>query len=126
MMGMNAGAPGAPAGMPAPPSAPASPMLQAGNVAAARLKVVIARKMLEAALPDLGAESDEGKAVVLALRPLTNIFVGEPQPGLLDSEINSMKETAAPTPAPAPAPAASPAPTGMAMGGPAASAAMGR
>ncbi|HJR03489.1 MAG TPA: hypothetical protein VKA83_17765 [Methylomirabilota bacterium] len=52
-----------------------------GLQAAASQKIVESRKALEAALVVFGSESEEGKALVAAIKALGSIFPGEPMGG---------------------------------------------
>ena len=61
----------------AAPGAPAAPPSPMGMRAAAAQKVVESRKMLEGALVIFGSESEEGKALVTAIKALGSIFHGE-------------------------------------------------
>ena len=101
----------------APPAAPvrSQPPQQAGLVAKARLGALLARKLLEAAVPVLGSESEDGKAVLSALTALKRIS-GDTAPGLLQSETRALAGAATPVPAAGPA---GPPPGGMPMRGPA-------
>ena len=101
----------------APPAAPvrSQPQAQAGLVAQARLRALIARKLLEAAVPILGTDSEDGKAVLGALTALKKIS-GDTAPGLMQSEHRALAGAVQPVPPPGPA---GPPPGGMPMRGPA-------
>ena len=64
--------------------------------------MLIARKLLEAAVPILGTESDDGKAVLSALSSLKRIS-GDTAPGLMQSEHKAMAGAVQPVPPPGPA-----------------------
>jgi len=64
----------------AAPGAPTQAPPALGLQAAAAAKVVDARKSLEAALVIFGSESEEGKALVTAIKALGSIFAGEALP----------------------------------------------
>ena len=80
----------------------------------ARVQVVLARKLLEQAVPVLGAGSDEGKKILKALSQLTDIYQGAPAGGIQQAELKSLASQAPAGPQPTP----QPQPGGMAMGGP--------
>jgi len=84
-------------GAAAPGAAPQAPPAL-GLKAAAGQKIAESRKMLEAALVIFGSESEEGKALVTAIKSLGSIFPGEAMA--------------------ADAGAAAAAPSGVPMGGP--------
>jgi hypothetical protein len=96
--------------IPTSPAAPAGPMPAEGAKARARFQVVMARKLLEQAVPVLGSEGEEGKAVLTCLKSLAGIYKGSGSEGLLDTEAARLRETATPTP--------TAAPTGLRFGGP--------
>lgn len=83
-----------------PNAAPAQSMAQEGLQAKARLQIILARKVLEAVLPVLGSDSEEGKSVTKALTALAAISRGEAEPKLLESEAASLRQVAAPAPQP--------------------------
>lgn len=92
--------PGQPAGPGAPPSAPAAAPPAEGVRAKARVAVIIARKVLESALPELGVDTEEGHAVLQALKPLSDIYSGPAAPGLEKSELASLMGQAVSGPQP--------------------------
>ena len=105
----------------APPAAPVKPPQQAGLIAQSRLRVLIARKLLEAAVPILGTDSEDGKAVLGALSSLKRIS-GDTAPGLMQSEHRAMGAAVQPVPGPGPAGpmrGPMPAPGSMSAGAPA-------
>lgn len=68
--------PDAPSPMNAAPggSAMLTPQEPAGQKEGAKVKVLMAMKVLETALPEFGAASDEGKAVLSAIKGLASKF----------------------------------------------------
>lgn len=105
---------GAPPIQGAPPS-PVAPVAlqQQGMVARARIKALLARRMLEDALPVLTSGSEDGQAIVKALSALKS--VGEPSdPGLQVSEA----QAEAPPGGPGAMAPLGPPPGGMGMAGP--------
>jgi len=79
----------------------------------ARVQVVMARKLLEQAVPVLGAGSDEGKKILKALSQLTDIYQGAPAGGIQQAEMKSLASQAPAGPQPTPPPMG-----GASMGGP--------
>jgi hypothetical protein len=79
----------------------------------ARVQVVLARKLLEQAVPVLGAGSDEGKKILKALTNIADIYQGAPAGGIQQAEMKSLASQAPAGPQPTPAPMG-----GMGMGGP--------
>ena len=84
--------------------------------------MLIARKLLEAAVPILGTDSEDGKAVLGALSSLKRIS-GDTAPGLMQSEHRAMAGAVNPVPGQGPAgppaggmPMRGPAPAGGSMG----------
>lgn len=92
--------PGMPTGPGAAPSSPAAAPQAEGTRARARVTVIIARKALEMALAELGVDTEEGHAVLQALKPLADIYSGPAAPGLEKSELAALTGQAASGPVP--------------------------
>lgn len=68
----------------------ASPTNQEGSKTIARVKVHVAINMLEAALGDLGSETEEGKVVLKTLTNLANTFGDRDDSDLAPAELMQM------------------------------------
>ena len=79
----------------------------------ARVQVVLARKLLEQAVPVLGAGSDEGKKILKALTTIADVFQGAPAGGIQQGEMKTLAAMAPSGPQPTPPPMG-----GASMGGP--------
>ncbi len=77
------------------------------------MQVVLARKLLEQAVPTLGAGSEEGKKILKALVAISDLYQGAPAGGIQQAEMKSLASQAPAGPQPTPAPMG-----GAPMGGP--------
>lgn len=99
------GAPPEQGSAPGPTSTPMStPQPNEGLKQAARVQVQIARRQLEQALPALGSDTDEGKAVLETLSKLARVFgkTEDKDRELIPAEIASLVSGAGMDKAPAP------------------------
>lgn len=81
----------------------------------ARVQVVLARKLLEQAVPVIGASSEEGKKVLKALTNLSDLYQGAPGGGIQQAELKALSSGAPSGPQPTPQPQQM---GGATMGGP--------
>lgn len=72
--GPNPMAAAAPGNMPPSPGAVTTPQPQEGETQAAMVNVSMVFQLLEQSLPAFGSQSEEGKAILSALKTLTNKF----------------------------------------------------
>jgi hypothetical protein len=66
----------------------------------ARVQVVLARKLLEQAVPVVGAGSDEGKKILKALTNISDLYQGAPAGGIQQAELKSLAASAPAGPQP--------------------------
>jgi hypothetical protein len=89
--GQGGGAPMPGGGAPGPGGTPmATPQAKEGKQEKARLRVHIAMNMLEQALPDFGAESEDGTAILKVLLSLSKTFGDRDASDLVPAEIKQM------------------------------------
>lgn len=93
------------------PAAPATAPPPAGLQAQARLRVLLARKVLESVVPILGSGSDDGRKVLNAVKALAD-FSGDTAGGLTQAEHQAMGQAIQPVPRPGPG---APPPAGPAL-----------
>jgi hypothetical protein len=66
----------------------------------ARVQVVLARKLLEQAVPAVGAGTEEGKKILKALTNIADLYQGAPAGGIQQAELKSLAASAPAGPQP--------------------------
>lgn len=89
-----AGAPGGMPGMPVEPGPMAAPMSTpqepAGTKQGGMVQVTMALELMSQALPQIGAHTEEGQAVLTALKSLSKLFGQPKQKELIPAEVAQM------------------------------------